>query len=88
MSCTTFCRDMLQRPKNVVAVVQLKMTRVIRRRFASMAEDVDVGIRERPTNIGESQVTALELGEAHHLQRLSHREQLVDLHLQLRGDDG
>ena len=33
-------------------------------------------------------VAALEFGEAQHLQCFRHRKQLVDLHLQIRGDFG
>ncbi len=47
---------------------------------------IEVGLGERQSVLGELQVASLQLGEAQHLQGFRHREQLVDLHLKVRGD--
>ena len=47
---------------------------------------VDVGVGEREAILGELKIAALHLGEPQQLQGFGHREEFVDLHLQVRGD--
>ena len=49
---------------------------------------VERGVGECQAILGELQIAALELGKAQHLQGFRDRKQLVDLHLQIRGNLG
>ena len=49
---------------------------------------VERGSSEALARLRESDVTAFDLGEAQHLKRLRHREEIVHLHVQRRSDRG